>query len=66
MCCWAQFAGPLLHYNIFCGLLRMHVGLILIFQANPLSPKRCVLKNKQVGASDKDKMMDNVQKQYLY
>jgi hypothetical protein len=26
------------------------------------SPKRCVLKNKQDGVLDKDKMMDNVQK----
>jgi hypothetical protein len=27
-----------------------------------LSPKRCVLKNKQDGVFDKDKTMDNVQK----
>jgi hypothetical protein len=28
------------------------------------SPKRCVLKNKQAGVLDKDKMMDNIQKQF--
>jgi hypothetical protein len=29
-----QFAGPSLLSKIFCGLLHMHVGLILISQAN--------------------------------
>jgi hypothetical protein len=28
-------ARPSLHSNIFCGLLRTHVGLILAFQADP-------------------------------
>jgi hypothetical protein len=30
MWCSAQSARPSLLSNIFCGLLRMHVGLILI------------------------------------
>jgi hypothetical protein len=32
MWCLVQSARPSLHSNIFCGLLRMHVGLILIPQ----------------------------------
>jgi hypothetical protein len=34
MLCWAQSARPSLQSNVFCGLPRMHIGLILIFQAD--------------------------------
>jgi hypothetical protein len=36
MRCWAKSAKPLLHSIIFRGLPLMHVGLILIFQAQPV------------------------------
>jgi hypothetical protein len=41
MWCMVQSAKPSLHSNIFCGFLRMHVELILIFQADPVSGYIC-------------------------
>jgi hypothetical protein len=35
MCYLVQSARPLLHSNIFCGLPRMHVGLIFCFSSRP-------------------------------
>jgi hypothetical protein len=35
MWCLVQSARLSLHSNIFCGLLHMHVGLILIFSSRP-------------------------------
>jgi hypothetical protein len=34
MWCSVQYPKSALLCNIFCGLLRKHVGLILIFQAD--------------------------------
>jgi hypothetical protein len=48
------------HILWFCGFFHMHVGLILIFQENPMSGYICVLN--AYGVLDKDKMIDNVQK----
>jgi hypothetical protein len=39
--CLVQLARPSLHFNIFSSLLHMHVGLIFIFQADPVSGYIC-------------------------
>jgi hypothetical protein len=41
MWCLVQSARPSLHSNIFCGLLPMHVELILIFRADSMSCYIC-------------------------
>jgi hypothetical protein len=41
MWCLVQSATPSPLSNIFCSLLHMHVGLILIFQADPVSGYIC-------------------------